>query len=165
MSALEQALLTWVHLISASIWVGGSLFIGVVFSPLLKTMADSVEDRMKIMIRVGRRFNMVAIPALGILVATGLYSSHALLARPELLAATSYGTFLAVKVGLVAALVAAYVAHVRIISKGVEEKIMSGALSTREVQRLRKKIIILGEVTVAISVAILLFAALLDAGV
>lgn len=165
MSALEQALITWVHLVSAAIWVGGSLFIGIVFSPLLKTMADSVEDRMKIMIRVGRRFNFVAVPALAVLVATGLYSSHALLGRPELLAATSYGVFLTIKVTLVAALVVTYIAHVKIISKSVEEKIMSGALSTQEVQKLRKKIIILGEVTVVISIAILFFAALLDAGV
>ncbi len=165
MSALEQALLTWVHLVSAAIWVGGSLFIGIVLSPLLKTMADSAEDRMKIMIRVGRRFNLIAVPALAILVATGLYNSHALLGRPELLAATSYGTYLAVKAALVIALIATYAAHVRIISRSVEEKIISGAFTAEEVRRLRKKIIILGEVTVAISITILFFAALLDAGV
>jgi len=34
MAALEQAILTWIHLVSAAIWVGGSLFIGIVFSPL-----------------------------------------------------------------------------------------------------------------------------------
>ena len=93
MSALEQAILTWIHLVSAAIWVGGSLFIGIVFSPLLKTMTDSVQERMQIMIRVGRRFNKIAVPSLIILMATGLYSSHALLAKPDLLVATSYGTF------------------------------------------------------------------------
>ena len=88
MAALEQALLTWAHLVAAAIWVGGSLFIGIVFSPLLKTMSDSVAERMQIMIRVGRRFNKIAVPSLIILMGTGLYSSHALLARPELLGAT-----------------------------------------------------------------------------
>ncbi len=165
MSALEQAIITWVHLVSAAIWVGGSLFIGIVFSPLLKTMSDSVEERMKIMIRVGRRFNLIAVPSLAILVATGLYTSHALLSRPDLLAATSYGTFLVIKISLVIALIITYALHVKIISKNVEEKIMSGAMKTTEIQRLRKKIIILGELTVVISVAILFFAALLDAGV
>jgi uncharacterized membrane protein len=52
MAALEQAIITWIHLIAASIWVGGSLFIGIVFSPLLKTMTSSIEERMQIMIRV-----------------------------------------------------------------------------------------------------------------
>jgi len=165
MTALEQALLTWIHLISAAIWVGGSLFIGIVFSPLLKTMTDSLEERMQIMIRVGRRFNKIAVPSLIILMATGLYSSHMLLGNPELLVATSYGTFLIVKIILVIALIITYAIHVRVIRKDVEEKIMSKQMPEPEIQKLRKKIIILGEITVVLSIAILFFASLLDAGV
>ena len=165
MTAIEQAILTWIHLISAAIWVGGSLFIGIVFSPLLKTMADSVEERMQIMIRVGRRFNKIAVPSLIILMATGLYSSHMLLSKPELLVATSYGTFLIVKIILVIALIIIYAIHVRVIRKDVEERIMSNQMPEPEIQKLRKKIIILGEVTVVLSIAILFFASLLDAGV
>jgi len=165
MTALEQAILTWIHLMAAAIWIGGSLFIGIVFSPLLKTMADSLEERMKIMIRVGKRFNKIAVPALIILMVTGLYSSHVLLSKPELLVSTSYGMFLIIKIILVIALVITYVIHVRIIRKDVEEKIMSNQMSTSQIQKLRKKIIILGEVTVFLSIAILFLASLLDAGV
>jgi putative copper resistance protein D len=165
MAAIEQAILTWIHLVAAAMWVGGSLFIGIVFSPLLKTMTNSVEERMQIMIRVGRRFNKVAVPSLIILMATGLYSSHVLLAKPDLLVATSYGTFLIIKILLVIALIITYVVHVRVIRKDVEDKIMSKQMPEPEIQKLRKKIIILGEITVVISIAILFFAALLDAGV
>ncbi|MDH3695745.1 MAG: CopD family protein [Nitrosopumilus sp.] len=165
MTALEQAILTWIHLISAAIWVGGSLFIGIVFSPLLKTITDSVETRMQIMIRVGRRFNKIAVPSLIILMATGLYSSHMLLSKPELLVATSYGTFLIIKIILVIVLIITYAVHVRIIRKDVEEQIMSNQMPEHQIQKLRKKIIILGEITVVLSVAILFFASLLDAGV
>jgi putative copper export protein len=165
MTVLEQAILTWIHLIAAAIWVGGSLFIGIVFSPLLKTMTDSLEERMKIMIRVGKRFNKIAVPALIILMATGLYNSHVLLSKPELLVSTSYGTFLIVKIILVIALVITYAVHVRVIRKDVEEKIMSNQMSEPQIQKLRKKIIILGEITVVLSIAILFFASLLDAGV
>ena len=165
MSAIEQALLTWIHLISAAIWVGGSLFIGIVFSPLLKTMTNSLEERMQIMIRVGRRFNKIAVPSLIILMATGLYSSHVLLGKPELLVATSYGVFLIIKIILVIALIITYIVHVRVIRKDVEEKIMSNQMSENQIQKLRKKIIILGEITVVLSIAILFFASLLDAGV
>ena len=165
MSALEQAILTWIHLVSAAIWVGGSLFIGIVFSPLLKTMTDSVQERMQIMIRVGRRFNKIAVPSLIILMATGLYSSHALLAKPDLLVATSYGTFLIIKIILVIALIVTYVIHVRVIRKDVEDEIMSKQMTEEKIQKLRKKIIILGEITVVLSIAILFFASLLDAGV
>ncbi len=165
MSALEQAILTWIHLVAAAIWVGGSLFIGIVFSPLLKTMTNSIEERMQIMIRVGRRFNKVAVPSLIILMATGLYSSHVLLSKPDLLVATSYGTFLIIKILLVIALIITYLVHVRVIRKDVEDKIMSNQMPEHQIQKLRKKIIILGEITVVLSIAILFFAALLDAGV
>ena len=165
MAALEQAIITWIHLISASIWVGGSLFIGIVFSPLLKTMTSSIEERMQIMIRVGKRFNKVAVPSLIILMATGLYTSHALIGKPDLLILTSYGTYLIIKIILVIALIITYAVHVRVIRKDVEKKIMSNKMSEPEIQKLRKKIIILGEITVVLSIAILFFASLLDAGV
>ena len=165
MTPLEQAILTWVHLISAAIWVGGSLFIGVVFSPLLKTMSNSIEERLQIMIKVGKRFNKIAVPSLIILMGTGLYNSHILLSKPDLLVATSYGTFLIIKIILVILLIITYVVHVRIIRKDVEEKIMSKQMPQDQIQKLRKKIIILGEVTVILSIAILFFASLMDAGV
>ena len=165
MSAIEQAVITWIHLVAAAIWVGGSLFIGIVFSPLLKTMTDSMQERMQIMIRVGRRFNKVAVPSLIILMVTGLYSSHTLLGKPEFLFSTSYGAFLIIKIILVIALIITYIVHVRVIRKDIEDKIMSNQMPENQIQKLRKKIIILGEITVVLSIAILFFAALLDAGV
>lgn len=163
--AIEQAILTWIHLLAAAIWVGGSIFIGIVFSPILKTIITSTEERIQIMIKVGKRFNKVAVPSLIILMITGLYNSHLLLSKPDLLMATSYGIFLTIKVVLVIALIITYAVHVRVIRKDVEDQIMSKQMSVKQIQKLRKKIIILGEITVVLSVAILFFAALLDAGV
>ena len=44
MAAIEQALLTWIHLVtSAAIWVGGSLIHwNVVFAPILKKMSNAL---------------------------------------------------------------------------------------------------------------------------
>ncbi len=162
---LEQAIITWIHLVSAAVWVGGSLFLGVVLAPILKKMSMPLEERLQIMIKVGRRFNRIAVPSLIILIATGLYSSFPLLSNPGILLSTSYGSYLVIKILLVIALIIAFAVHVRIIRKDVEEKIMSKQMSEEQIQKLRKKIIILGEVTVVISVAILFLAAVLDAGV
>ena len=161
---MEQVIITWIHLIAASIWVGGALFIGIVISPLLKTMSTSLEERLQFMIKVGRRFNRIAIPSLIILIVTGLYNSTAFLNKPELLLSSNYGNFLIVKIILVIALVITFVTHVRIIRKDVEEKIISKQMLENQIQKLRKKIIILGEVTIVLSVAILFMAALLDTG-
>ncbi|MCH7940645.1 MAG: CopD family protein, partial [Thaumarchaeota archaeon] len=81
------------------------------------------------------------------------------------LLSTSYGSFLLVKIILVIALIIAFIVHVRIIRKDVEQKIISKEMTEKQIQKLRKKIIILGEIIVVLSVAVLFFAALLDAGV
>ena len=162
---MEQALITWVHLVASAIWVGGSIFLGVILSPILRQVTPNIEERLRLMILVGRRFNKIAIPSLIILVATGIYNSRVLLANYTLLDDSSYGVFLVVKMVLVAMLVVVYLTHVRIIRQDVVDKIMSKTMEESELKRLRIKIIILGEVTVVLSIAILFFAALLDAGV
>ena len=163
--AMEQALITWVHLVASAIWVGGSIFLGVILSPILRQVTPNIEERLRLMILVGRRFNKIAIPSLIVLVATGIYNSRVLLTNYTLLDDSSYGAFLVVKMVLVAMLVVVYLTHVRIIRQDVVDKIMSKNMEESELKRLRIKIIILGEVTVVLSVAILFFAALLDAGV
>ncbi|MCH2604795.1 MAG: CopD family protein [Candidatus Nitrosopelagicus sp.] len=162
--ALEQALLTWIHITSAAIWVGGSLFIGVVFAPILKKMSMPVEERIQLMVQVGRRFNKLAMPALFILIATGMYQAHLVLQKTDILYETSYGHVLIIKMVLVAALLITYAVHVRIIRKDVEDKIIAKQMPQEQLQKLRKKIIILGEVSVVLSVIILFLASILDSG-
>jgi putative copper export protein len=163
--AIEQAIITWIHLTSAAIWVGGSLFIGAVLAPILKTMSYSLEERLQIMIRVGRRFNKIAIPSLIILIGTGIYNSYPFFSNLELLFSTGYGKLLIIKIILVIALILTYIIHVKIIRRDIEDEIMAKKMSEKQVQKLRTKIIILGEITVVISVAILFIAALLNSGI
>ncbi|MGQ0790873.1 MAG: CopD family protein [Nitrosopumilaceae archaeon] len=163
--AIEQAIITWIHLTSAAIWVGGSLFIGAVLAPILKTMSYSLEERLQIMIWVGRRFNKIAIPSLIILIGTGIYNSYSFFNNFELLFSTSYGNLLTIKIILVMALIITYIIHVRIIRKDIEEQIMSKKMSEQQIKKLRLKIIILGEIIVIISVGILFMAALLNSSI
>jgi len=163
--AIEQALLTWIHLTSATIWVGGSLFIGAVLAPILKTMSFSLEERLQIMIKVGRKFNKIAIPSLIILIVTGIYNSVSFFNNYEMLFSTNYGNILTIKIILVIAIIIAYIIHIRIIRKDVEEKIIAKQLTEKQIQILRKKIIILGEVIVVLSIVVLFLAALLNVGI
>ena len=162
---MEHAIITWIHFLCASIWVGGSIFLGLVLAPLLKKMSFSIEDRLNLMIKTGRRFNKIALPALIILIATGIYNSHLVLQSNEILFSTSYGVFLITKIILVIALIVTFAIHIRIFNKNVEERIAAKQIMGSELQKLTKSGMILGEATVVISVAILFFAALLDAGV
>lgn len=128
-------------------------------------MSYSLEERLQMMIRVGRRFNKIAIPSLIILIGTGIYNSYSFFNNFELLFSTSYGNLLTIKIILVMALIITYIIHVRIIRKDIEEQIMSKKMSEQQIKKLRSKIIILGEIIVIISVGILFMAALLNSGI
>ncbi len=163
--AIEYALLTWVHLISASIWVGGSLFLGVVLAPILRKMSMPIEERLEFMIKVGKKFNKIALPSLIILIGTGLYQSHLVLNKQEILFDTTYGQILVIKILLVIALIITFAVHIRTFNNNTERKIVAKEMTDKQLQKLNKKGMILGEVTVTLSIIILLLAAMLDAGI
>jgi len=161
---IAESLITWVHLISASIWVGGSIFIGIVLAPMLKSLANAVEERTVLMIMIGRRFNKVALPALVVLVATGIYKAHVVLASPDILLGSNYGTILVIKIIVVASMIVLFSIHVK-ISDVSKEKMLPSGYPDAKIMKVRSKIIWLGRIIVGQSIAILLFAALMDGGI
>ncbi|HEX2106302.1 MAG TPA: copper-binding protein, partial [Nitrososphaera sp.] len=60
---VADGLVMWVHLLGASIWVGGSIFLGIVLVPVLKAHTKSLEEMVGLMVKIGRRFNKISIPA------------------------------------------------------------------------------------------------------
>lgn len=60
-----------VHVLSAVMWVGGVLFMGMVAVPAAKKLDDGL--RRQLLDDLGRRFRPMGWTALGLLVATGIY--------------------------------------------------------------------------------------------
>ena len=162
--SLTDSLFTWVHLVAASIWVGGSIFLGIVLAPMLKSITGTLEERIALMIKIGRRFNKIAMPSFVILIVTGIYNSRVFLQEPGLLFETNYGIILLFKIILVIATLIIYIIHIRILNTETEKTLSGGYAETIYVQSIRSKIIYLGRITVILSVAILLLAAILDSG-
>src|SRR5574338_1136248 len=162
--AVEDGLVTWVHLICASIWVGGSIFIGVVLVPVLQSYTQSLEELVSLMVKIGRRFNIITVPAFAILIATGVYTARAYVLNMNALFESSYGMLLFTKIILVVATIVTYAVHVRLLNADMERKISSGYGGSVYVQSVRSKIIHLGRITVVLSIFILLLASLLDSG-
>jgi copper resistance protein D len=158
-------LVIWIHLVFSSIWVGGSIFIGIVLAPLLKKTMPDINKRISFMVIVGRRFNYVGGSSLLILVFTGIYNARTFFTQPSLLFESSYGYILLAKIILVCILFIVYIVHVLILNKKVEKQILERDVPDEYFISLRGKIILLGRVTVGLSIAILFLAALLDRGV
>ena len=159
--ALGDVLVFWVHLTCASIWVGGSLFLGIVLAPMLGMIAQSPADRLALMLRIGRRFNRIALPAFIILIITGIYNSRAFLLQPVSLIDSDYGILLLIKIIFVIVTLIIYIIHIRSIDIETEKRIMSGD-SNSYIQPVRSRIILLGRVIVGLSLIILFLGALLN---
>jgi putative copper export protein len=128
---------------------------------MLGTIAESPADRLTLMLRIGRRFNRIALPAFIILIITGIYNSRALLLQPDVLVDSEYGIILLIKIIFVIATLIIYVVHIRSIDLQTERRIMSGD-SISYIQPVRSRIILLGRVIVGLSLIILFLAALLN---
>ena len=159
--ALADVLVFWVHLTCASIWVGGSLFLGIVLAPMLGTIADSPADRLALMLRIGRRFNRIALPSFIILIITGIYNSRAFILQPNALIDSEYGIILLIKIVFVIVTLIIYVIHIRSIDIETENKIRNGD-SNSYIQSVRSRIILLGRMIVGLSLIILFLGALLN---
>ena len=160
-----DALIVWVHLICSSIWVGGSIFLGIVLAPEIRNMKPNIEDRLSLMIRFGRKFNAIALPSFLILIVTGIYNSRTFIFRPNDILETQYGQILIIKILVAIAILVIYIIHIRIFSTKTEEEITSGKLDLQYLISVRTKIIWLGRITVFLSIIVLLLAALLDSGI
>lgn len=157
---MEQTILTWIHLISASIWVGGSLFIGFILSPILRSSSISSDQRFQIMVNIGKRFNKIALPALILLILTGIYKSQNILFDIDLFS-INYGSILFIKIIFVSSLIVSFFIHVHIINVSLKTKIQND----KQIQKIRKKVILNGQFMLFMSLIIIFMASLLDSGI
>jgi putative copper export protein len=96
----------FLHITAATVWVGGQLTLAGLVPGLRALSAEAPRT-------VARRFNRIAWPAFGVLVATGVWNIVAL--DPEW--ASDYGHTLMVKIGVVAASGVSALLHARARSR------------------------------------------------
>jgi len=153
---IEHAILTWLHLLAASIWVGGTLFIAIVLNPVLKQeMQDSA--RLNIITKVGKRFNKVAVPVVAVLLSTGVYKA---LLLPSTLYLTTYGIILTVKISVVISMLIVWFIHARISNRMINSS--SDSMEHGTTLRVRARAVMLGKILAIQAVTVIFLAALLD---
>jgi putative copper export protein len=96
----------FLHVLGATVWVGGQLTLAGLVPGLRNLSADAPRA-------VARRFNEIAWPAYGVLVATGIW--NVLAVDPDW--SSPYGTTLIAKLGVVSASGASALVHARARSR------------------------------------------------
>ena len=87
------------HLLAAGLWIGGLLALALVSWSLIRQGRDRVLPLVQ---ATWRRFSVMAVIGVTLLVATGLYSAGMEVASPDALVTTFYGRALMVKLAIVA---------------------------------------------------------------
>jgi putative copper export protein len=94
LSITGAALVLWLHVMAACIWIGGQVTVAILI-PLLRGQGQ-------LTVIAGRRYQAVAWPAFGVLVVTGIINVGNAGIQWRHLLDTDAGRTLAVKLGLVA---------------------------------------------------------------
>jgi copper transport protein len=97
--ALVPLAADWIHVVAASVWMGGLLGFPLMFVSMLRGLQK--EERERILAKAVRRFTRVAAVAVVALVSTGVYASLVHVPSFEALVSTAYGRALIMKLGLV----------------------------------------------------------------
>ena len=108
----------FLHVLAATIWVGGQLVLAVLVPVLRRFGADAPGV-------VARRFNQVAWTAFGVLIVTGIWNIVAV--RSQIDHSASYRTTLIVKLAVVAVSGVAAALHIR--SRTARSRAVFGALT------------------------------------
>jgi len=103
----------WLHLLAASLWVGGMFYLSVVYLPVLKR--KSLAQRTQALLTTLSSFSPLAITGVVIMAVTGPFNATVHLNSLNQLVTTLYGRALLVKVGCVGALLVTSAIHVRFL--------------------------------------------------
>jgi copper transport protein len=129
-AAAEEGILPfladWLHVVAASLWMGGLLGFPLVLLGPLRAMLP--KQRAKLRWRLVHRFSKMATLAVMILVGTGVYAALLHVPSVEALLGNAYGRALMVKLGLAAFLLAAGAVNLVLEGRGPFGRIVGAEL-------------------------------------
>lgn len=158
--SIFDAVILWVHLFSAVLFVGGSFFMWLVVVPASHLFAKDESERTQIVGKIAKGFGRITNPILIILLLTGIYNASWYLPSMDALFSTTGGEILLIKTILVVALLILIYTHNVYFGR----KIVLFAREKRleELKAIRKKSRIVSMANLSLMIGILFLAVLLQ---
>ena len=159
----------FIHILSAIVWIGGMLFLALVVVPTTRGMPP--PERAALFGVVGRRFRTVGWVCIGLLIVTGIINSaYRGVTWDNLFSAemwgSPFGTTLAIKLGVVAIMLALSVYHDFVIgpaSVRLGSQVKPDTM--KEAQRLRMRASLVARIEAILALVVLALAIMLVRGV
>ncbi len=156
MAETVQAVVLYLHLVTASFFVGGSLFVWLVLIPASYRLGSDEARRTELVGTVARRFGRLVTWDFLLLVASGVYSATWYLSSFGELFASPRGLVLLVKVILVALLMVFMFLHDIHFSRRIAALAREGKVE--ELRLVRRKSRIVSAITLVVMAGILAMA-------
>jgi len=106
-------MIDWLHLLAASLWIGGMLYITIIYLPILKQKA--LLEGVRSLVSILPHYAALAITGILILLVTGPFTATLHINTFEQLITTAYGRTLIVKGVLVVALIVTSALHIGLL--------------------------------------------------
>ncbi|MBV9710764.1 MAG: copper resistance protein CopC [Ktedonobacteraceae bacterium] len=103
----------WLHLLAASLWIGGMMYISTTYLPTLQ--GNSLSERVRSLLTTLPHYSPLAITGVIIMAVTGPFNATIHMSSFDQLITTAYGRALVVKVLLVGALLLTSAIHVGLL--------------------------------------------------
>src|SRR5947209_11889029 len=125
----------WLHLVAATLWVGGMMFIPTSYLPILRR--SPVAERARSLVTMLPYYSPWAVAGVIIMAVIGPFSATVHLASWEQLLSTAYGRALLVKILLVGALLVTSAIHVGLLRPRLKKEVKkyTHALARLQVSR------------------------------
>jgi putative copper resistance protein D len=138
-----EAFLVTIHLLAATVWVGGTVALVFVGVPVIRTLEG--EARARALKALGTRWRPIGYGALGVLVVTGL-----LLADDDVgNASAGFDAVLAIKMGAVALMIGASLVHDYMLGPRLAAQVRAG-----EEQTIRPQLVWVGRFAFALTIVV-----------
>ena len=155
MTLWQDAIVHWLHLTAAIVWVGGTLVASIVIQPALRAALPD-DRRLAVYAQIGRRLNVVQWATWSVLLLTGLWKLWGVRETPEVFFGP-FGRILAVKLSFVTIMVALSLVH----SLSWGPALMRGGLTPLARSALVRRMALWGRVNAVVMLAIVFCAVLL----
>jgi len=156
----------YLHILAALVWLGGMLFLSLVLVPMLRRWDDPALTA-RLMGDAGRRFRMVGWAAVAVLALTGVVNAIGRWGGSALIDAGFWasqpGRLLAIKLAVVAGMVAASIAHDFVLGPRLSAARRDGRRPP-ELAALRKRVTWLARANLLMGLAVVALAVVLVRG-
>jgi copper resistance protein D len=138
-----------VHLLSAAVWVGGSVVLVVAGVPAIRTLEG--EARATAMRTLGRRWRPLGWSAMGVAIVSGLWLSDRHDAFNSEVLDSDFDRWLMVKSGLVVLLVAGSILHDYVLGPRLQRELREGDPG---MPATRRRLIVVGWFSFVLTIAV-----------